>query len=216
MHSKRSCRAISLGPRPCCLWGVMQFYAKGSIPSTSLGGWRCAGPGAAHGGWRSLGRAVAEACPMGWYGHNEGPYLLFMVGDTLHPMQPLDHEKIPEDASSGERHTGRGVRTTQGSWSGVSTNWRGGCHCPKCRGAKTKTSSALQTTGVPGLEDANRGTGGCQHKEEATSRFRCACHRDRWRLATLVAGGHWRVPDGEALLVVSNLPGSRTCLGEQG
>ena len=54
--------------------------------------------------------------------------------------------------------------------------------------------------------------GRCQHKEEATSRFRCACHRDRWREAALAATGHWRVLDGEALLVVSNVPGSRTCL----
>ena len=35
-------------------------------------------------------------------------------------------------------------------------------------------------------------------------------------VAARAAWGHWRIPDGDILLVVSNLPGSRTCLGEQG
>ena len=58
--------------------------------------------------------------------------------------------------------------------------------------------------------------GRCQHKDETTSRFRCPCHRERWQTAAQAAGGHWRIPDGNIVLVVSNLPGSRTCLGEQG
>ena len=58
--------------------------------------------------------------------------------------------------------------------------------------------------------------GRCQHKDKATSRSRCPCHRERWRTAARAAGGHQRIPDGDILLVVSNLPGSRTCLGEQG
>ena len=58
--------------------------------------------------------------------------------------------------------------------------------------------------------------GRCQHKEEATSRFWCAFHQERRRAAARAVGGHWRIPDGEVLLVVSNLPGSWTCLGERG
>ena len=56
--------------------------------------------------------------------------------------------------------------------------------------------------------------GRCQHRDKATSRFRCPW--ERWRTAARAAGGHWRILDGDIVLVVSNLPGSRTCLGEQG
>ena len=51
--------------------------------------------------------------------------------------------------------------------------------------------------------------GWCQHKDETVSKFRCTCHREQWRTAARAAGGHWRIPDREVLLVVSNLPGSR-------
>ena len=43
----------------------------------------------------------------------------------------------------------------------------------------------------------------------------CLCYRDHlWEVA-LAADGYWCFPEGPSLLMVSTLPGSRTCLGER-
>ena len=121
-----------------------------------------------------------------------------------------------------ERYTGRGERTAREGWDGTSTS-RGTDPARQMdplieQQLKAYLDDALTLTPLhlgewhPPLQACGR----CQHKDETTSSFRCTCQWERLWTAAWAATGHWRISDGEVLLVLSNLLGSRTCLGERG
>ena len=106
---------------------------------------------------------------------------------------------------------GCGVRTARGGWSGTFKSWFE--DQPKAYPEDTISLAPLHLgEWHPPLQACGR----CQHKEEAMSRFRCACHREWWRATARAARGHCRTSEGDVLLLVSNLPCSPTCLGEEG
>ena len=56
----------------------------------------------------------------------------------------------------------------------------------------------------------------CERHEEVTTRYRCPCHRAKWRRALHAVSPPWRLHGGLALRIISGVPRLRTCIAEEG
>ena len=56
----------------------------------------------------------------------------------------------------------------------------------------------------------------CERHEEVTTRYRCPCHRAKWRRVLQAVSLPWRLHGGMTLRIISGVPRSRTCIAEEG
>ena len=52
--------------------------------------------------------------------------------------------------------------------------------------------------------------------EEVTTRYRCLCHRPKWRRALHALDPPWRLNGGTSLRIISGVTRSRTCIAVEG
>ena len=56
----------------------------------------------------------------------------------------------------------------------------------------------------------------CERHEEVTTRYKCPCHKPKWRRALHAVDPPWRLHRGTSLRIISGVPRSRTCIAAEG
>ena len=56
----------------------------------------------------------------------------------------------------------------------------------------------------------------CERHEEVTTRYRCPCHKAKWRRALQAVSPPWGLHAGTTLHIISGVPRSHTCIAEEG